>query len=122
MKFDIIKDGYKNILARKSHRPEGGVQMQKYELMYIVKPTLDEKQREALMEKLNGILTSNGAENLEVNEWGLRELAYEINDFTKGYYVVTTFNSGDTAINEFNRLTRINPDVIRHMIVRVDGK
>lgn len=96
--------------------------MRKYELMYIVKPTLDEKEREALFEKLNSILTTNGAEILEVNEWGLRELAYEIKDFTKGFYVVTTFNAEEEAVNEFNRLTRINPDVLRHMIVRVDEK
>lgn len=96
--------------------------MRKYELMYIVKPTFDEEGRNAIIEKLHGILTNNGATLVDVSEWGLRELAYEIDDFAKGYYVVTTFTSEDIAVNEFNRLTRINPDVIRHMIVRVDGE
>lgn len=95
--------------------------MRKYELMYIVKPSLDEEARTALIEKLHAILTTNGATIDTVNEWGLRELAYEINDFTKGYYVVTTFDSEDIAVNEFNRLARINPDVVRHMIVRVEA-
>ncbi|AGN24884.1 30S ribosomal protein S6 [Erysipelothrix rhusiopathiae] len=94
--------------------------MRKYEVMYIVKPTLDEEARTAVIAKLHAILTDNGATIDEVNEWGLRELAYEIEDFKKGYYVVTQFTSGDEAVNEFNRLTRINNDVIRHMIVRQD--
>ncbi|CAM3712337.1 30S ribosomal protein S6 [Erysipelothrix urinaevulpis] len=94
--------------------------MRNYELMYIVKPTLDEDYRTDLIERLHAILTNNGATVEKVDEWGLRDLAYEINDFKKGYYVVTTFKSENEAINEFNRLVRINKDVMRHMIVRLD--
>lgn len=101
-------------------RPEGGVQMRKYELMYIVKPHLEEEARNVLIEELHAILTNNGATLEKVDEWGLRDLAYEIDHITKGYYVVTTFSSGDEAINEFGRLARINRDVIRHMIVKLD--
>ncbi len=96
--------------------------MRKYELMYIVKPSLDEEARGALIARLHEILTSNGATIDNVDEWGLRDLAYEIDHITKGYYVVTTFTSDERAINEFDRLTRINRDVIRHMIVRLDEK
>ncbi len=94
--------------------------MRKYELMYIVKPTLDEENRAELIERLHAILTNNGATVDKVDEWGLRDLAYEIDDFKKGYYVVTTFTSDNQAIDEFNRLVRINKDVIRYMIVRLD--
>ncbi|QIK68930.1 30S ribosomal protein S6 [Erysipelothrix sp. HDW6C] len=96
--------------------------MRNYELMYIVKPTLDEEARKAVIEKSHAILTDNGGTIENINEWGLRELAYEIEDFKKGHYVVTTFASEETAVNEFNRLTRINKDVLRHMIVRLDEK
>ena len=96
--------------------------MRKYELMYIVKPSLDEEARTAVIEKLHAILTDNGATIDSVDEWGLRELAYEIKDLTKGYYVVTNFTSDDKALNEFDRLTRINNDVLRFMIVRLDGQ
>lgn len=95
--------------------------MRKYEVMYVVKPSLDEEARSAVVEKAHAILTENGATIENINEWGLRELAYEIEDFKKGYYVVTTFTSDETAVNEFNRLTRINKDVIRHMIVRLEA-
>ena len=100
--------------------PEGGVQMRKYELMYIVKPHIEEAARNTLIEELHAILTNNGATIDKVDEWGLRDLAYEIDHITKGYYVVTTFTSDDAAVNEFGRLARINRDVIRHMIVRLD--
>ena len=96
--------------------------MRKYELMYIVKPSLDDEARTVVIEKLHTILTDNGATLENVNEWGLRELAYEINDLTKGYYVVVNFTSDETALNEFDRLARINNDVMRHMIVRLDGQ
>ena len=96
--------------------------MRNYELMYIVKPTLDEESRSALIERLHKILTDNKAELVKVDEWGLRDLAYEIDDFGKGYYVVTTFTADNQALDEFNRLTRVNKDVMRHMIVRTDQK
>lgn len=96
--------------------------MRKYELMYIVKPHLEEDKRTALVESLHAILTDNGATIENVDEWGLRDLAYEIDHLTKGYYVVVTFTSDERAINEFDRLTRINADVIRHMIVRLDDQ
>ena len=96
--------------------------MRKYELMYIVKPSLDEEARTAVIEKLHAILTDNGATIDSVDEWGLRDLAYEIKDLTKGYYVVTNFTSNEQALSEFDRLTRINNDVLRFMIVRLDGQ
>ena len=95
--------------------------MTKYEIMYILNSTLDEETRKATIESLNKILTDNGATVTDVNEWGNRELAYEINKQTRGYYVVTTLTSGDAkAINEFDRLTKINNKVLRHMIVNLD--
>ncbi len=94
--------------------------MRKYELMYILKSTLEEEERANLIERLHAILTDNGAEITNVDEWGLRDFAYEINHMKKGYYVVVQFNSEEQAINEFNRLVRINRDVVRHMIVRLD--
>lgn len=94
--------------------------MRKYELMYIVKPHLEEDARNTLIENLHAILTNNEATIEKVDEWGLRDLAYEIDHITKGYYVVVTFTSDERAINEFDRLTRINRDVIRHMIVNLD--
>lgn len=62
--------------------------MRKYEVMYIIRPTLEMEAKKALIAELNTILTTRGTETVSVNEWGTRDLAYEINDFKKGYYAV----------------------------------
>ena len=92
--------------------------MRNYEIMYILKADLDEAARKEVMDKLAAILTDNGGKVEKTDEsMGLRELAYPIKDQTKGYYVVLKVSMDNVAINEFNRLVRINPNVLRHLIV-----
>ena len=92
--------------------------MRKYEIMYILRADLDEAQRKEVMEKLAKIITDNGGKIEETSEtMGLRELAYPIKEQSKGYYVVLKVSMDNKAINEFNRLVRINPSVLRHLIV-----
>ncbi len=92
--------------------------MRKYEIMYIIRPTVLEDDRKVLVEELHNIFTSRNCELLEVNEWGMRDLAYEIDKHQKGYYVVLSVNSTDEARAEFDRVVRIKEDVIRHLIIR----
>ncbi len=92
--------------------------MRKYEIMYILRADLDEAQRKEVMEKLAKIIADNGGKVEETSEaMGLRELAYPIKEQSKGYYVVLKVSMDNKAINEFNRLVRINPSVLRHLIV-----
>ena len=67
--------------------------MRKYEIMYIMQPTIEEDAKKALIERFDEVLTSNGAEIIESKEWGKRRLAYEINDFREGYYQLVTLNA-----------------------------
>lgn len=90
--------------------------MKKYEVMYILKADLEEEARKAEIEKLHTILTSSGGKVTNVNEWGLRNFAYPINDMLKGYYVVIKVVTDEVALKEFVRLAKINPNVIRHLI------
>lgn len=90
--------------------------MTKYELMYILKPSLDDEARKAAIENIHGILLNNGAKISNVNEWGLRDLAYPIKKETKGYYVVVKLEADVAATREFDRLARINSNLLRHMI------
>ena len=92
--------------------------MRKYEIMYILRADLDEATRKEVMDKLAKIITDNGGKVENTDEsMGLRDLAYEIKDQSKGYYVVLKVEMGNEAINEFNRLVRINPSVLRHLVV-----
>jgi len=90
--------------------------MKKYEIMYIVKDGLDDESRAAEIAKLHAILTSNGANVTKVNEWGLKNFAYPINDQIKGYYVVIKVTAEKAALDEFSRLAKINQNVVRHLI------
>lgn len=93
--------------------------MNKYEIMFIVRPDLDEEGTKALVENFTNVLTTNGANVLETNDWGMKELAYEIQKYKKGHYflLVTEADSAE-ANNEFDRLALISEDIIRHMIIK----
>ena len=67
--------------------------MRKYEVMYIIAPNLEESAYKEIVERYNNVLTTNGAEIEKVNEMGKRRLAYEINDFTEGFYVLLNVNA-----------------------------
>ena len=91
--------------------------MRKYEIMYILRADLEEAARKEVMEKLAKIITDNGGKVEETSEaMGLRELAYPIKEQSKGYYVVLKVSMDNKAINEFNRLVRIDNSVLRHLI------
>jgi len=94
--------------------------MNKYEIMFIVKPDVEEDARNTLIENFKKILTNEAGNVDNVNEWGLREFAYEIQDYTKGYYVVFDVTTTPTNIAEFERLSRINANVLRHLTLRRD--
>ena len=90
--------------------------MGKYEIMYILSAELDEAARKAEIEKLHGILTNDGIEVKNVNEWGVRDFAYPIKKQTKGYYVVIKVAGEGEGLKEFDRLARLDNAVIRFLI------
>ena len=95
--------------------------MRKYEIMYIIQPTVEEDDKKALIARFDDVLTTNGAEIIESKEWGKRRLAYEINDFREGFYQLVTLNAEEAALEEFKRLANINENIIRHMAIRLDA-
>ena len=96
--------------------------MSKYEVMYIINANVEDDKRTALIEQLAGIIANEGGKVLKTDEWGLRDFAYEIDDMTKGYYVIVTFEAENAGLKEFDRLMRINPSIVRFMIVNIDDK
>ncbi|AOL99978.1 MULTISPECIES: 30S ribosomal protein S6 [Bacillus] len=92
--------------------------MRKYEVMYIIRPNIDEESKKAVIERFNNVLTSNGAEITGTKDWGKRRLAYEINDFRDGFYQIVNVQSDAAAVQEFDRLAKISDDIIRHIIVK----
>jgi len=92
--------------------------MRNYEIMYILKADLDEAGRANVNADLAKLITNNGGTVNKTDEsWGLKDLAYEIKDQKKGYYVILKVSADDKALNQFNRKVKINPNVLRHLIV-----
>ena len=90
--------------------------MKKYEIMYVLKANLEDEKRNVLIGKLHEYLSIDGTIE-SIDEWGVRDLAYEIQDEKKGYYVVVTISaSSANGINEFDRVVKINNNVLRHGI------
>lgn len=96
--------------------------MKKYEVMYIIRPNIEDEAKKALVERFSTILTDNGAEITEAKDWGKRRLAYEINDFRDGYYQLVNVQAASAAVEEFSRLAKISEDIIRHIVIKQDEK
>lgn len=92
--------------------------MRKYEIMYIIAPNLEEAATKEIIERYNEVLTTNGAEIEKVEEMGKRRLAYEINDHREGFYVLIHVQANPDAVAEFNRLIKINDNIIRVLVTK----
>jgi small subunit ribosomal protein S6 len=94
--------------------------MNNYELALVVSAKLDDAAREAVVEKAKGYVTRYGGEISEVEEWGKKRLAYEIQHERDGYYFFVEFEAEPTAPAEIERHVRIMDNVLRYLIVRRD--
>lgn len=94
----------------------------KYEILYIIRPDISEDDKNALVERFDTLLKDQGAEVIESKDWEKKRLAYDIKDYTEGLYHLVELNADNAdALNEFDRLARINRDILRHMIVQIDN-
>lgn len=92
--------------------------MKAYELLFFVSPSIDEETRAATMKRVEtAIAAGNGAID-NVDDWGKRKLAYEINGLTDGDYTLIDFHAEPENIAELDRVLRITDAIVRHMIVK----
>lgn len=95
--------------------------MRKYEIMFIVKPTLSEEEKKKVIDRFIKVLTDNKATIINEKDLGQRELAYEIKDFKSGfYYLVNLEANDDAAVSEFDRQAKNTSDIVRHLITRIE--
>ena len=93
--------------------------MKLYEIIYIVKPTIEEGRREEILENLRQTISENGS-IVDTHDMGKRRLAYEIKNNKQGYYSIVRFKSDGSSNNLIKKKMKLNEDVIRDMIVKVD--
>ena len=91
--------------------------MKAYELLFFVAPTIDEETRAAVMKRIENVVAEGKGVIDNVDVWGKRKLAYEINDLTDGDYTLVDFHADPQSIAELNRVLRITDAVVRHLIV-----
>jgi small subunit ribosomal protein S6 len=90
--------------------------MRKYELMYIIRPDIEQEAVDAAIEKFQGII-NNGGEITKHEVMGKRRLAYEINKFREGVYTLVNFDATSEVVTELERVMGISDEIIRYLIV-----
>ena len=94
--------------------------MKKYEIMFVVKPDMEEAEIRKTADEMKKVLTDSKAKVLEEKAMGQRELAYEINKVNTGFYYLYVVEASKEAVAEFDRVARINENLLRHLIVKVE--
>ena len=94
--------------------------MKKYEVMFIVKPDIEETKRKETADSMKTLVEGMGATILEIKDMGQKELAYEVKKYKTGYYFYFLIEAADSkATVEFDRVALINENIIRHLIVKI---
>ena len=94
--------------------------MRIYEELFIVKPDAPEEEVDALVEQLRTHLVNLGATVDKIEKWGKRKLAYKVDKYREGSYVLFQFSAAPEHVYEFERRLRVTDSVLKFLTVRVD--
>ena len=97
--------------------------MNKYEVMYILRTSLDESQTRELIDRFSDVIKNGGGvvEDVDTEHWGKRRLAYPIDYMNDGYYVLSHFSAPPELPAELERNFKINENVMRYMVTRLEA-
>lgn len=93
--------------------------MRDYELVVIISPEVTDEEVPVTLEKMNQFITDKGGSITEVNQWGRRKLAYPIENFMEGNYVLTQFKMEPKQTAELEASLRLTEEILRHLLVRL---
>jgi len=93
--------------------------MNKYEAVIMFYPEVEEEKRNASFERIKNVIEKEG-KITNVDEWGMRKLAYEIEYKKEAYYIFVEFETKPEDIAEVNRLAKIMDPVMRQMVIKVE--
>jgi small subunit ribosomal protein S6 len=108
------------ILKWRGQRPKGGNSMNKYELAVVVSSKIEDDDRIATIERVKEIITKHGGTITNVDEWGKKRLAYEVQKMKDAFYYFIQFEGESTVPAEIESRVRIMENVIRYLCVRQD--
>jgi small subunit ribosomal protein S6 len=95
--------------------------MTSYEVALIIRPDVEEDAQQSVIERLSEILTAQGGQVDNVENWGRRRLAYPINNVNEGYYYFIQGQFDSTVLPELDRTAKLSEDILRHMVVSMDS-
>jgi small subunit ribosomal protein S6 len=93
-----------------------------YEVTFVINPVLEEDQVKEVKEAFEAFITEKNAEIEEVEEWGIKRLAYEIDGKNSGYFVNAYFHASGDIVSELERYFKLQENVIRHLLLKYDNK
>ena len=96
--------------------------MTKHEIMFIVKSTMEEDAIKKTSEDVQKLINIKPSKVIEFKEMGRKKLAYPINKEVSGYYFVMTVEATHDTIKEFDRKVSINENILRHLIIKLEGE
>jgi small subunit ribosomal protein S6 len=102
-------------------KPKGEL-MRHYETMIVIKPTLTDEEREKVLESIRGVIKSFNGEIVGEDNIGVRELAYPIQKFERGYYYIFYYKAPANCVQELERQMRYNEDLLRFLTVKYETK
>jgi len=114
MRIYVFKKGQKS-------RRRCNATMNKYELALVVNAKIEDEERVATLEEAKDIITRFGGTVTNVEDWGKKKLAYEIQKMKEGYYYFIQFDADSTVPNEVEKRVRIMEKVIRYLCVKKDA-
>ena len=95
--------------------------MRDYEMVIIISPEVAEEDVPGTIDKVSEYITSNGGEVTQVDRWGKRKLAYPINRFKEGNYVLSRFKIKPGVTAELEANLKMSETILRHMLIRLDN-
>ncbi|HOS96845.1 MAG TPA: 30S ribosomal protein S6 [Deltaproteobacteria bacterium] len=94
--------------------------MNLYEIMFILSPDMGEEEREKFISRLNGTITRNKGEVIRLNDLGIKSMTYKIKKKSRGQYVLLYLEGPGAMVAEIERMLRIDENVIRFVVVKLD--
>lgn len=96
--------------------------MTKYEIMFIVKSTLDETALSNITKEVQSLINDGNSKVIEFKDMGRKKLAYPINKEISGFYYLINAEATNETIQEFDRKLRINENILRHLILKIESE
>ncbi len=110
-----------SLLLKRGQRPKGGSSMSKYELAVVVNAKIEDDERAAVVDKCKALIERFGGTITNVDDWGKRRLAYEIQKMKEGFYYFIQFEAPTTAPAEIESRIRIMDNVLRYLVVKSEA-